>query len=358
MSEGSRRALRWLFWSIGILAFVVVLGRAAPGDALPIIMAVGPWVGLAALPYLAQIALDALAWRTLLVAIERPVAWRRLIAVRLSTEAVLMSVPGGSLIGESLKPYLLSRSANVPIADTVASIGIKRSLLAIAQAGYLVIALTVGHTVLSRVSVQVIGTSFLVGALTLAAAVLAIAGVGLALAFLRAGVADRTRGLLARIPSRRLRMSLEARRAGFTATDRAFVAIGRHRKHLGVAVGLLLAAWLVEAVETGVLCRLLGLSLSPAEVIAMEATIVLARNLAFFLPAGLGVQDAGYLAFLGALGVTSPAATAFVLVKRIKELAWITVGYVTLFALDRRRASSVTPAALATPLGVPLGRIR
>jgi uncharacterized membrane protein YbhN (UPF0104 family) len=56
------------------------------------------------------------------------------------------------------------------------------------------------------------------------------------------------------------------------------------------------------------------------------------RHVVFVVPAGLGVQDLGYVTGLAALGV--PDATslgaAFVLVKRAKELLWTAFGYALL----------------------------
>src|SRR5690349_1576761 len=103
------RTLRTLLWLAGVAAFIIVLARADIAGAWRAIATVGPLLALGLVPYLGQIALDALAWRTLLGALDHRVAWHRLIRIRLSTEAVLQSMPGGSLIGESLKPYLLNR---------------------------------------------------------------------------------------------------------------------------------------------------------------------------------------------------------------------------------------------------------
>jgi uncharacterized membrane protein YbhN (UPF0104 family) len=91
-------------------------------------------------------------------------------------------------------------------------------------------------------------------------------------------------------------------------------------------------------------------------VLAMEAAVVFARNAAFFVPAGLGVQDAGYLAFLSAFGVAAPLAAAFIVVKRTKELLWIAAGYLVLLVLDRRAPrESATTVSVATALGAGLG---
>lgn len=350
------RVLRWLFWLIGAGAFVVVLTRSDLRGAIHTIAGVGPWLAIGLIPYLVQIALDALAWRTLLGALGDRVGWLRLIEIRLSTEAVLLSMPGGSLIGESLKPYLLHRLAGLPLAHTIASVGIKRCLLALAEAGYLGIALIAAHDLYAASSRAIVSTECLVWYVAAATAVLALVALGLGLALLSVSVAERARRVLSRLPSRRLRAALENRRDGFTATDTALVALGARRGRLAAAWSLLLAAWLVETAETYLLCRLVGIDLDISHALAMEAAVVFARNAAFFVPAGLGIQDAGYLAFLSAFGGAAPFAAAFVVVKRTKELIWIAIGYGVLLVLERRqpheRASAVSVVA---PLGAEPG---
>jgi hypothetical protein len=63
-------------------------------------------------------------------------------------------------------------------------------------------------------------------------------------------------------------------------------------------------------------------------VLPADALLALARALAFWTPAGLGVQEGGYALFLGwAWGPeTAAAAGAFVLLKRGKEAVWILIG--------------------------------
>jgi hypothetical protein len=48
-----------------------------------------------------------------------------------------------------------------------------------------------------------------------------------------------------------------------------------------------------------------------------------------FTPAGIGVQDVGYLAMLQAYGVPDGASLgpAFVVLKRVKEAFWIVIGF-------------------------------
>jgi uncharacterized protein (TIRG00374 family) len=344
-----RRAIRALSWLLGLLALTWVARRADVRGAVPILTHAGPWMVLGLAPYVVQISLDARAWRVLLQVLGHRIRWRRLITVRLATEAVLLTMPGGSLIGESLKPYLLARSASVPIPDTVASVGIKRALLAGAQAVYLALALVIGESGLARASQSVVGTGSLPLFVAAAAVGLAVVAVGLAIAFTRGRIAERVRAVLVRIPISALRREVAARRERFAAADTAFTTLATQRQAVATAAALLLCAWLVEAGEAFVLCRLLGIELELGDVLAMEACVVFARNAAFVLPAGLGIQDAGYLAFLSAYGVAAPSAAAFAIVKRCKELAWIAIGYALLFLLDRHP----TIVGIAVPHGGP-----
>jgi uncharacterized membrane protein YbhN (UPF0104 family) len=82
----------------------------------------------------------------------------------------------------------------------------------------------------------------------------------------------------------------------------------------------------------------------------------LVRNVVFVVPAGLGIQDAGYAACFGALGVPEAASlgAAFVLLKRGKELFWIALGYgllaTDLGVLSARRSAGSTQAPAANPV--------
>lgn len=99
-----------------------------------------------------------------------------------------------------------------------------------------------------------------------------------------------------------------------------------------------LLVWLLEAAETFLILYLLGVHLPWTTVGGLEVSVSLLRNLVFMVPAGIGVQDLGYLAFLRALHVPDVVnvAAAFVLLKRGKECCWAITGYVILALLLRK----------------------
>ena len=80
------------------------------------------------------------------------------------------------------------------------------------------------------------------------------------------------------------------------------------------------------------------------------------RSAAVPVPAGLGVQDVGYVLCLRALGVpdATTVATAFVVLKRGKDLFWILLGF-ALMALGERKASGPVASGRDTllPLRAP-----
>jgi hypothetical protein len=84
--------------------------------------------------------------------------------------------------------------------------------------------------------------------------------------------------------------------------------------------------------------------LSAAMVI--ETALILVRAMAVPVPAGLGVQDLGYVLSLRALGVADPTTVgaAFVLLKRGKDAFWVAAGFL-LLSLGRRAGAPLVERA-------------
>ncbi len=104
------------------------------------------------------------------------------------------------------------------------------------------------------------------------------------------------------------------------------------------------AGWLVRGVETWLFLRLLGADVPFLAALVVETAIIVVRSVAVPVPAGLGVQDVGYVLCLRALGVpdATTVATAFVLLKRGKDLFWILLGFALMALGERGRYSPMT----------------
>lgn len=83
-----------------------------------------------------------------------------------------------------------------------------------------------------------------------------------------------------------------------------------------------LAGMVAGAFEVWLALQLLGHGISPVAAIALEALGLSIRHFAFFVPAGLGVQEAGFVLFGQLLGVPADASIALSLAKRLRELGY------------------------------------
>ncbi|WP_437767104.1 lysylphosphatidylglycerol synthase domain-containing protein [Sorangium sp. So ce281] len=347
-------ALRWLGVAVAAAALWSTLrGADLPSVAALIASVSAPMMALALVPNLVARLFQAEASRRVFdtrtrdPASGRHAPFSRYLALTLSTEALTMSVPAGAALSESVTFYLLHRWCGIPGPQGVAGIAARRALIVLANAAYVAIALALGFRHLERASRPLIGGPGLPWLVVLSGLGLLAVALALGGALLSGTVASRVFAWLKRLPGQRVKASIDARAAAFSATDRHAAALGERRAALAAAALLLLGMWLAEGAETYFFLRLLGVDVSLSEVLSFEVVLALLRAAAFIVPAGLGVQDAGYVAFLTALGVPAAATVgaAFVLVKRAKELVWIALGLLVFFG--GRAAFRPAPAPMA-----------
>jgi len=180
--------------------------------------------------------------------------------------------------------------------------------------------------------------------LAVSAFMIATFGAGLALSG-RARLAERTRAFLNRVGGRWLGDWLERHAPRFQRADEHLVTFfERERGALVVPMLLYATGWIVRGVETYLFLRLLGADVPFSTALVVETAIIVVRSVAVPVPAGIGVQDVGYVLCLKALGVpdATNVGTAFVLLKRGKDLFWILLGF-ALMAVGRqgvKRAAS------------------
>jgi uncharacterized membrane protein YbhN (UPF0104 family) len=337
-----RRLLRVLVVVFSAALFVRVLWVADLRNVAHLLADVGPLVLLAVVPYGVAVTVDTAGWAAILRGLEARVATWRLLRLRLSTEAVQLSFPGGPILAEGLKVWFLSRQFGVAVPEGSASLAVKKALQIGTQGVYLLTAAVVAGSALPEGS-KLRAALFLLGMLS------SLVAAGMISVLLSGRVAERLWRLLRRVPLVRVQRWMIAREVAFMDTDQHVRAVLQsHVRGLVVAFAWILLGWFAEAGETWVLLRLLDVDLSFATVLAFEPVVSFARSAAFFIPAGLGVQDAGYMAFLRNAAVPDAVnrAAAFVLLKRFKELVWIAVGW-TLLLLGQSRDRALRGARRA-----------
>lgn len=311
--------------AIGAGLFAVTLHRAGLDAIARELRHVGPLVLLLPLPQGVGIALHAQAWRGILHLLGHALPWRTLTEVHLTTEAARLTVPGGAAVAEAMAGLALHRQ-RVPLPDVVASLATKRLLVVSTHALYAALALAGAWGALGEASRALLGDGRLPAVMALMAGALAALATTLAVT-LRRDTMRRIHHVAQRLPSERLRRWL-GRRTTATAhlDDRLALPLAGGLTPLVGPTAALLAQWMMEALESWLLLQLLGVSIGLPEVMAMEMAASAVRSAVVVVPAGLGIQDAGYLWLLGGFGVAAPIAGSFVVLERAKELVWIAVG--------------------------------
>jgi uncharacterized membrane protein YbhN (UPF0104 family) len=360
MRSRTRAALlRLLLLALALAGLSRLIHGRDLAQAVGLIRQVGWRLGLVAVPTLVAMGLDAAGWRAILAALGSRVRWTRMLELRVSVEALVLLLPGGSVAGEAAKGALLNRRAGVAVPRAVASLALTKGYLVATDGVYLAVAAL--WCALDAVAAGASPATLpAVGAAACAAA-MGLLGWLLLASLRRATIATRIAAALRRIPSARLRAWLTRRERGFAQIDadaRAFFSAPWRLR--GAALAAFLAEWLVEGLETLLIVRLLRLPLHVGPALALDALGSLLRVIVFFLPAGLGVQDAAVLLLLGRMGVPNPVAagTALLLVKRAKELLWIGAGTVLLLLRGDLHPGDARPAGAAPepPATPPAGR--
>jgi uncharacterized protein (TIRG00374 family) len=326
MPEARRglRAERWLRGAMMVIgaAAVVRLFRAAdPIEVRHLVQRAGWPLALVLLPTAVAMGVDSEGWRLVLRALGRRVGWPALMRARVAVESIVLSAPGGAVAGEAMKVGLLSWRADVPVSAGAASLALTKACLWGGEAIYLLVA---------SAAVASAGATRGLLPLTLGGAAAVATLSATAFAVLRGGsAAARIGGWLARVPVARFRRWIDARRETLVTLDetaRSFFAAPATLRARCLA--MFTVEWLVEGAETLLILRCIGVDINVGQALALDGITSLLRAAAFFVPAGIGVQDVTQLLLLRQLGVADPTATAaaLIFIKRTKEVFWVFTG--------------------------------
>ncbi len=321
--------------AVGLLCLAWGLQDVDLGDAARELSRAGPLLLLGLIPYGVSLAADGWGFSRLFRRVGQRIHPLGLAGTRASAEALGISLPGGALIAESVKPLLLHSRFGVPLEVGAGAMAARKCLIVAAHGVYIGLALALGWGWLAAQSVRLSGAAGLPWVVLASGIAIGAAAVMMRLALRSGNVVSRLSRLAGRLPIEALRRRLESASRSFTRADESLRRMLELRGGLA-SLPAFVIMWMCEAVESWLLLRLFGFELGFVETLALEATISAVRAFAFLAPAGIGFQDAGYLALLGAGGPGGSAAAAFVLAKRLRELCWIGIGY-ALLALDGTR---------------------
>ncbi|AMV42580.1 MULTISPECIES: lysylphosphatidylglycerol synthase domain-containing protein [Paraburkholderia] len=297
--------LKWLGLPAGIAVLIALALHGGIDDVLHAIRSAGfalLWlVPLHALPLL----LDAQAWRLLL---GRSASLAYLWWVATVREAVSRLLPvasiGGEFVGVRLARWKIESTGTVcasVIVEVLVTLAVQYVFAAL---GLVLIVAQTGHD----------GVLATVGAALLLSLPLPVV---MFVLLRRGGLFHAIERWSARLP---MSAHWNVERIGGAQLDAAIDALLREPRLLLRAFVWQFAGYLLGASEVYVALWMLGHPVSIGGAIAVEALTQAARHAAFFVPSGLGVQEAVVVLLARMFGVDEQTALSLALVKRMREV--------------------------------------
>jgi len=299
---------------------------------------------LLSLPSILGAALDCKAWQLLLPRSGKPKSFWAMSRVRIASEAVVCTIPMGSIIADPLKAWLIKREFGLSLACASASVGLRTFLLADSQSILTLIVTIFSFGWLAEVSPAVLSGNHYLGWLLLGASAVACLFYTtlIYLASHKASLERLHNGL------RKIRIGFLSR--WITAQEDNFLDLRKELEEFGGSSayrlwisGVLVALmWSVDGLETYLMANALGLKLTLIQSYQIEIICSFLRSIAFFIPSGIGLQDAAYIGFLESMGANRAGAAAFIVLKRARQLVWITLGFILLFTVKKVKLSMLS----------------
>jgi len=290
----------------GLAGAFLLIGTHQPRAVLAAVGSVG-WDGLLALlaTELTLVPPLGAAWQRLCPRLSAPVAvWARMVRDASANCLPLTSI-GGLVFGtrELTRHGITSAAATASGAADV-TLEFLAQILFVLLGGLLVLLLQPHH-----------GAALPVAAGLLGAILLGLLGIVLQR---RAG--HLLAALIRRIGLPRGREEGLLHRAG--ALQQALDALHREPSRLAEACALHLIGWLGSGLATWLACHLLGAGLGVMQAVGIEALVSGIRAAGFFVPASLGVQEGGYLAFGALFGLPADMCLGISLLRRARDLGF------------------------------------
>ncbi len=252
--------------------------------------------------HLLPLALDCAGWHVLL---GRRAAMPVLLWIASVREAVNRLLPVASIGGDIVGIRLLA-GAGVGASTAAASVVME---LLLNLASQLLFA-TLGSVLLLRLTGAVaLREGLCVGLLAALTVVLAF---GLLLRY--GTLFTRAERLIARV------LGIAGLPGLFGQLDVELQSLYMERGRLAATVGLQLAGLVAGSIESWLALRWLGHPVGFSQAIVLESVVQALRQVAFVIPAGLGVQEAGLVGIGYLLGVSSGVSLALSLARRMREV--------------------------------------
>ncbi len=315
-----KRVLKWTAFLLGCGLLAWFIHRAGPQEILQTVRKIGWRTPLVISPFFFVYIIDTFGWYLAFDRIGRP-AYRTLFRIRWASESVNNVLPSGSVGAEALKVYLLHKRG-FPSMPASASVVTSKTCQVLAQVIYIALGAAAAMTHLAGrprdrlvfLLVAVAATALIVGLFLLQ----------------RRGMFSSVHALF-NFFSIRLKI-LDSNLARLRELDEKIIAFYRQdRPRFFRVTAAFLTGWFTDAWEVFLFCTVLHLPLAWNEAVTIEGFISVAKAVGTFVPGALGVQESGIVILFGVFGLPPPAAIAYAVVRRGRDVIYVLIGLVLLY---------------------------
>lgn len=299
------KLLRWMALGLGIAALIILIIGNGVHHLAAVLARGGFKLLLVPVVMLVPLVIDAKGWQVLL---REPLPWRSFVYARWIGESVNSLLPVAQVGGLFVKAYLLGKRGMEPVLAMASAI-VAVTLSVVSLLAFIALSLAL-------MTVRDPHTDIL---LPLA--------VGTSLFCLPVYLFYRLQRSGMNVLPSRLRvyasaiMSFTGLENNAGALSAHLAGIYRNPGKLGKSFLLQFSGWLIGSFEVWLIVHLLGGTISVVDALILEGLGQAVRNMVFFIPGALGVQEGAYLLVGSALGLTPTLALSISLVKRFRELA-------------------------------------
>jgi len=323
----------WLFGLAGAALFTGLLIHQGVGQVLDA-FATGEWAIMGIVVYhLIPIFLDALAWWVLFPNPDRP-PMLRLFWMRWIGESVSTLVPSAAVGGDIVRARLAS-IRGVPLPIAAGTVLVDLTLGIFIQAGFTLLGVVLLVDLTGK-------TSFvrptLIGIII---ALFAFAGFYFVQ---RMGMFRFIGRIVSRLAGSSDWNSLVQ---GGDTLDRTIRTLYARRRGVVGCCAWTIASLVIGSGEIWLALWILDLPDSFLNALILQSMVLTIRSAAFPVPAGLGVQEGGYLVVGNLLGISGEGAFALALVGRAREIGLGIPGLISWQLIEGRRLLRARLAARA-----------
>jgi len=333
-SPGKLKLTFYLLGFAGAALFTTLLIREGAGRVMEAFVT-PEWVIAGIVAYHSiPIFIDAVAWWVLFPKAERP-PLRRIYWMRWIGESVSTLVPSAAVGGDIVRARLAAiKGAPLPVA--AGSVLVDLTLGVFTQAAFTLLGVVL--------LVQATGQRSFVGP-TIIATIVGVAAVGGFYYVQRRGMFRFLARMIAKLANSPEWQSLVQSGEMLDQTVRSLYA--NRRAVFGCCAWTILSL-ILNSGEIWIALRALHLHATIANAIILQSMAMTIRSAAFAVPAGIGVQEGGYLVVGNLLGIPGDTAFALSLIARVRELTFGIPGVIAWQLIEGRRLLRTRTAGAAS----------